>query len=73
MIRGVIVMIAYIGGSVKMFGFPEYDRGLYYRDQQQARVFCFCPICGGEMYNPDDDICWYCQQKGGADDGDIAD
>lgn len=53
--------------------FPEYNRGLYYRDQQQARVFCFCPICGGEMYNPDDDICWYCQQKGGADDGDIAD
>lgn len=33
-------------------------------DPQQAQVYGFCSLCGGELYSPDDELCYDCQKKG---------
>lgn len=33
-------------------------------DPQQAQVYGFCSLCGGELYSPDEDLCYDCQKKG---------
>ncbi len=44
------------------------DRLFPFRDRQQAPVCGFCPICGREIYNIMDELCWDCQARAEADD-----
>lgn len=34
-----------------------------FRDRQQDPVYGFCPVCGDEIYNPDDDVCLDCVRR----------
>lgn len=50
--------------------FPDGDTlyGPYeLSDPQQARVYCLCDICGGEIYSPGESRCEDCREKGGDD------
>lgn len=33
------------------------------RDMQDMEARAYCPICGGELYEYDGDICRYCEEE----------
>lgn len=41
---------------------PDTDQLYHFRDRQQDPVYGFCPICGREIYNPDSEFCWDCEE-----------
>lgn len=41
---------------------PDTDQLYHFRDPQQAPVYGFCPLCGREIYNWQDEICLFCQE-----------
>lgn len=39
---------------------PDYD---YLYDRQQDRHVCFCPVCGKEIYNAGNELCYWCMEE----------